>query len=106
MITTTFITQLLRSLRFGALLMATLLSTVTFANSNNTNLHNAGLNKEVLEKFCTENPIWSAFAIEPDTCLVAATFCARKPEFATIDPAVLSEPYYQCVFKQLEIETG
>jgi hypothetical protein len=72
-----------------------------FASANTNTL---AISEKELQAFCTDKPIWSAFAIEPDTCLSAATACAAKAVFTGIDPIVLSEPFYQCVFKKLGID--
>ncbi len=64
----------------------------------------SALSTDDLQAFCTDKPIWAAFAIEPETCLAAATDCAQKPEFGDINPDVLSEAFYHCVFTQLEID--
>jgi hypothetical protein len=78
-----------------------LATSAAFANTDKL-----ALSQKELQAFCTDKPIWSAFAIEPDTCLTAATDCAKKDMFQGIDPAVLSEPFYQCVFKQLGIDVN
>ena len=57
-----------------------------------------------IQFFCTGKPIWSAFGIETPECIKATQHCAKKPEFAELDPGVLSEDFYQCVFQQLGIE--
>jgi hypothetical protein len=62
-----------------------------------------GLSNDQITAFCTDKPIWSAFAIPSNTCIQAATLCAKKEAFHHIDPSTLSEPYYECVFDQLGI---
>ncbi len=63
-----------------------------------------GMSEADLRAFCTDKPIWSAFAIDPETCLVPATACSQQEAFNNIDPVLLSEPFYNCVFKGLGIE--
>lgn len=63
-----------------------------------------GISENDIRAFCTDKPIWSAFAIDTDTCLTAATHCARQERFKDLDPVQLSEPFYNCTFKELGIE--
>lgn len=65
---------------------------------------NGPFSEAQLTDFCENKPIWAAFAIESDACRQAVEHCVAKPEFQTIDPVILSEPFYLCVFKQLNIE--
>lgn len=62
------------------------------------------MSAEHISHFCTDKPIWGAFGIEPASCTNAATTCAHQTEFLSIDPVVLNEAFYNCVFTQLGID--
>lgn len=62
------------------------------------------LTESHIESFCEDKPIWAAFDIQPKTCRQAVQVCIVKPEFKDLDPETLSEPFYLCVFEQLDIE--
>ncbi len=62
-----------------------------------------GLTNIEIQQFCEEKPIWAGLGIEAQSCITASTYCAAKAEFEAIDPVVLSEPFYLCVFQQLGI---
>lgn len=78
-------------------------SVLFFSHTIYADDHTTGLSSDQITDFCTDKPIWSAFAIQTDTCIQAATICAQKEAFHTIDPVTLSEPYYECVFEKLGI---
>jgi len=84
-------------------LYLTLLPFATFAEEATTPANTSFLSPSELHTFCTEKMIWTSFGIELDGCLKASQVCAQKTEFANIDPTVLSEGFYRCVFNQLGI---
>lgn len=60
--------------------------------------------EEAIQGFCTDKPIWFAFGIGSEDCMVAANECIVLPEFEGLDLQRFSEPFYQCVFAKLGIE--
>lgn len=62
------------------------------------------ITESTIQAFCSEKPIWLAFDISNSDCTRAASYCANKAEFAQLEPDVLSEEYYACVFDSLGIE--
>lgn len=81
-----------------------LIATASIASEKTETVKTSALDQSEIQLFCTDKPIWSAFGIESASCIQAAQHCAQKPEFAQLDPELLSEEFYQCVFQQLGIE--
>ena len=62
------------------------------------------IDQQKIELFCSNKPIWSAFSITPEQCSTAVKQCLKQKRFSGIDPEKLSEAFYECVFKKLDIE--
>ncbi|MGH1484806.1 MAG: hypothetical protein ACRBCI_01225 [Cellvibrionaceae bacterium] len=94
--------------KFNSLLLLiplTLYSSVGYVQTSaGSDIDEKGLNQSTLESFCKEKTIWQFFDITVENCLGAATTCAEEDVFKNIDPTTLSEAFYHCVFKKLDIE--
>lgn len=88
-----------RFITFGLLL---LISATSLASKEA--VKTPSIDKSEIQLFCTDKPIWSAFGIKPTSCIQAVQHCAQKPEFAQLDPKLLSEEFYHCVFQQVRID--
>lgn len=65
----------------------------------------SALNEDKLQSFCQETSLFVLFDTPQDQCLEAAKICADQARFRHLDDE-LSEPFYQCVFKKLDIEVN
>lgn len=80
------------------------LALTLFTATLTTTVSAQALSEQQVHEFCHEKPIWAAFAIEPSTCMEATKACLQQSEFTDLDSTVLSEEFYNCIFKKLDIE--
>lgn len=64
------------------------------------------LNEQKVLQFCEEKPIWSGFGIPVKDCVKATRECSMEKRFLEINPSILSEEFYNCVFKKLDFEVN